>query len=99
MQPIEPALRLLDTQQAHLGVWLAVVPVVAAAVIVALRRPQQLFRGRLPVIPRLFLILAVGVVAAGGMIHVTYDGWYRHRCVHHHSDIPECFSEGRRSSH
>ena len=89
---VERALRLLNTTEAFFGVGLAVMMVVVALAMALCRQPQVLFRGRGPVWARSLLVLGVGAVAASGIVSATYDAWYRHRCMDHHSDIPECDS-------
>jgi multisubunit Na+/H+ antiporter MnhB subunit len=88
---VERSLRLLETQQAGLGVWLAAVPVLVALVFVALERPKTLFGAQLRVSHRVVLVLGVGVIGAIVVMNTTYDTWYAHRCIDHRSDIPECY--------
>jgi hypothetical protein len=90
MGVVERSLRLLETQQAGLGVWLAVLLVLAAFVAVLLGRPETLFGNRLGAAPRVALVLAVGVIGAISVVNISYVAWYRHRCVDHRSDTPEC---------
>ncbi len=87
---VERSLRLLDTQQASWGVWLATLSVVAAFVVALLGRPKSLFGTRLRLAQRVLLVLAVGVIGAISVVNISYAAWYRHRCVDHRSDIPEC---------
>ena len=94
MDTIERALRLLETQQAGLGTALAVVAVAVAVLVVVFRGRQ----GELRLAPAL-LIVGAAVLVGAGIVNLTYDAWYRHRCIDHHSDISECYAEGRRWGH
>jgi protein-S-isoprenylcysteine O-methyltransferase Ste14 len=85
MNTIERAFRLLNTETACLGVFVAAVSV-AAAVLIVLTLARQ---ARLRLVPAL-LILGAGCLVATGTVHASYDAWYTHRCVDHHSDIQEC---------
>jgi hypothetical protein len=89
---IDRSLRLLDTQQAGLGVWLAVLLVLAAVVAILLERPTTLFGRRPTGGRRVMIVLGGGMLAAVSVLHLTYLAWYEHRCVAHSSDIPECAS-------
>jgi hypothetical protein len=68
-----------------MGVFVAAVPV-AVAVLVVLSLAS---RARLRLVPAC-LILGAACLVSTGIVHASYDAWYRHRCVDHHSDIPEC---------
>jgi hypothetical protein len=85
MHTMARAVRLLDTETAFLGVFGAAA-CVAVAVLVVLTLAR---RARLRLVPAC-LILGAGCLVATGIVHASYDAWYRHRCVDHHSDIPEC---------
>ena len=85
MNPIDHALRLLDTQQALVGVGLAALAVVVALVIVARRALEDGIR----FIPALLIVFA-GFLAGAVIVEASYYSWYRHRCVLHHSDIDAC---------
>ncbi len=86
MNTIDYALRLSDT---HSAVWyLALALVVVAATVATILVRLALVR-RLRVASAA-LVIAVGLVASAGIVHASYDAWYRHRCVYHGSDIPEC---------
>jgi hypothetical protein len=94
MNPIEHALRLMDTEQAALGVGLAALAVVFAAAIVVRRSREEGFRW----IPAL-LIMCVGLLAGAVIVEASYYSWYRHRCVLHSSDIDECFDKDGKRLH
>ncbi|MGH9010795.1 MAG: hypothetical protein ACRDYF_13250 [Acidimicrobiia bacterium] len=89
MNTIEHALRLLGTQEAVLGTGLAAVAVAVAVLIVFRLALERRFR----LIPAL-LIISAGLLVGTGIVHATYHAWFTHRCVHHHSDIPECDARG-----
>ena len=93
MDTIDRAARLLDTQTAWLGVFLAGASVAVVVVILILLACVA----RLRFVPALFIVGA-GLLVGTGVIQATYNSWYKHRCVHHHSDIREC-DAGRRSGH
>jgi len=85
MHTIERALRLLETETAGLGVFLAAVSVAAAVLIVL----GLACLARLRLVPAV-LILGAACLVSTGIVEATYHSWYTHRCVDHHSDIPEC---------
>ena len=91
MHTIERALRLLDTQSANLGVLLALVASAAVILTVSIRAARE---QRLHVGPAL-LIVGAGLLVGTGIVEGTYQAWYKHRCVEHHSDIPECDAAAR----
>ncbi|HKY77315.1 MAG TPA: hypothetical protein VJS45_14305 [Acidimicrobiia bacterium] len=92
MNPIEQALRLMDTDQAFLGVGLAALAVVVAVVAAVRRSIEDGFRW----IPAV-LIMGAGFLAGAVIVETSYYSWYRHRCVLHSSDIDECFdADGKR---
>lgn len=93
MDVIERSLRLLETEQAGLSVWLAALLVLAAIVAVLLGRPKTLFEKELGAAQRVSVALAAGVIGAISVVNVSYVAWHRHRCVYNHSDIPECVVE------
>lgn len=90
MGVVERSMRLLETQQAGLGVLLAALLVLAAIVAVLLGRPTTLFGKRLGAAPRVSVVLAAGVIGAISVVNISYVAWHRHRCIYHNSDIPEC---------
>ena len=92
MDTIERALRLLETQQAGLATALAIVATALAMVVVLFHALQ----GRLRPLSAL-LIVGAAVLVGAGIVNLTYDAWYRHRCIDHQSDISECYAERRRS--
>ena len=94
MNPIDHAFRLMDTLEAGLGLGLAAIAVVIAAGI-AFRRAID---GRIRWVPAL-LIVAAGFLAGAVIVEASYYSWYRHRCVHHSSDIDECFGEDGKRLH
>ena len=89
MNPIEHAFRLMNTEQAGLGVALAALAVVVAVVIVVRRAIAEGFRW----VPAL-LIMCAGFLAGAVIVEASYYSWYRHRCVLHSSDIDECYDKG-----
>jgi len=89
MNPIEHAFRLMNTEQAGLGVALAALAVVVAVVIVVRRAGAEGFRW----VPAL-LIMCAGFLAGAVIVEASYYSWYRHRCVLHSSDIDECYDKG-----
>ena len=92
MNPIEHALRLMDTDQAFLGVGLGAFAVIVAVVATVRRSIEGGFRW----IPAV-LIMCSGFLAGAVIVETSYYSWYRHRCVLHSSDIDECFDgDGRR---
>jgi hypothetical protein len=86
LNTIDYALRLSDTQSAIwcLALALLVVAATVAAIIVSLAVARRLR------VVSAALVIAVGLLASAGIVHASYDAWYRHRCVYHSSDIPEC---------
>jgi hypothetical protein len=83
------ALRLLDTQQAGLGTWLAVAALLVSGVVVL----RLAYERRLRVVVAV-AVLGAGALAGAGIVQTTYHAWYNHRCVEHGSDIPECSAPG-----
>lgn len=94
MNPIEHALRLMDTEQAALGVGLAALAVIVAVVIVIRRSIEEGFRW----VPAL-LIMCAGFLSGAVIVEASYHSWYRHRCVLHSSDIDECFDKDGKRLH
>ena len=94
MNPIEHALRLMNTTQAGVGLGLAALAVVVAVAIVVRRARAEGFRWG----PAL-LIMCAGFLAGAVIVEGSYYSWYRHRCVLHSSDIPECFGEDGKRLH
>ena len=94
MNTIDHAFRLLDTQQAGLSVLLAAAAVAAAFVIALI----YVVHGRVRWMGA-FLIVATGLATGGATVEASYYSWYRHRCVLHSSDIPECFGEDGKRLH
>jgi hypothetical protein len=94
MNPIDHAFRLMATQEAFVAVGLAAVAVVIAAGIAF----RHVLDGRMRWIPAL-LIVSAGFLAGAVIIEATYYSWYRHRCVHHGSDIDECFGKDGKRLH
>ncbi|HET9771400.1 MAG TPA: hypothetical protein VFS16_10960 [Acidimicrobiia bacterium] len=86
MQTIDYAHRLSDT---HSAVWYLALALLAVAATVAAILVRLAVARRLRVVSGA-LVIAVGFLASAGIVHASYDAWYRHRCVHHSSDIPEC---------
>lgn len=89
MDTVDHALRLLQTQSAAVATMLAVVAVAVAVLIVGRLAAQGRFR-----LAPAVLVISAGLVVATGVVNASYAAWYRHRCVEHHSDIPECDSRG-----
>lgn len=94
MNPIEHALRLMQTEQASMGVGLAALAALVAVGIVVRRWLAEGIRWA----PAL-LIVGAGVLAGSVIVEATYYSWYRHRCVAHSSDIDECFDEDGKRLH
>ena len=85
MHTIDRAVRLLDTQTAGFGVFLAGASVAVAVMILIVLA----LAARLRFVPAL-LIVGAGLLVGTGVVEATYYSWYKHRCVDHHSDIREC---------
>lgn len=86
MSPIDHAIRLHDTGQAFLGVWLAAAAVVVTAVVIVRLARERGVR----LIPVAALVVSAGLLVGAVGVESAYYSWYRHRCVLHGSDIDEC---------
>ena len=94
MHTIERTSRLLDTQTAGLGVLAAAASVAVAVAVAFVILILLAHEARLRVL-RALLIVCAGLLVGTGIVEGTYHAWYKHRCVEHHSDIPECDAAAR----